>query len=250
MKNRFTHRSKIERSRIRREIKDSVFARDKYRCQFCFGIFQSSELTIDHLIPLAEGGLDEITNYVSCCTPCNQKKAAFPLHEFAKSIGIEVEVLPVHGDPVIDNESLPIQIRMIRKRIFDQARLGKKRISGKSAQKKVEKNYRRAFWETPEGKELEGEFPSLPGQVRVMIPEIQTIATDQYSFLLLLELAKSAVTRNLIGSLLTKEKPILKVVQSMKDSGNDEKLKKRIHQAWLRWEKEIRSRGLDEPAIT
>ncbi len=216
MKNRFTHSSKIERGRIRRDIKKSVLERDNYRCQFCFEKFDPSELTIDHLIPLAAGGLDEITNYVTCCMPCNQRKADLPLDEFAKTIGTEVEVLPVHGDPVIDNKDLPIQNRMVRKQIFDKVRLGEMNIGGKSAQKKIEKHYRRAFWETPEGKALEAEFPDLPGQVRVMIPEIQTIAADQCDFVLLLELAKSAITRNLIGSVITKDTDVLRVVSSMR----------------------------------
>ena len=214
------------------------------------GRFDTSDLTIDHLVPLAKGGIDEITNYVSCCFPCNQDKADKPLHEFAATIGIDVEALPVHGDPVIDNHDLPIQIRLIRKRIFDKSRSGGKAISGKSAQKKIEKSYRRAFWETTQGKELESEFPNLPGQVRVIIPEIRTIAKDEKSALLLVELAKSAITRNLIGSTLSKNMDIIMVVEDMKDKSNDEKLKKRLQQAWSRYEKELARRKLSNSENT
>lgn len=201
-------------------------------------------------MPLASGGLDEITNYVTCCFRCNQSKADKSLPEFVQSLGIEVEVLPVHGDPVIDNADLPIEIRMLRKRIFDRSRTGTKHIGGKSAQKKIEKNYRRAFWETPEGKELEAQFPELPGQVRVMIPEIQTIASDAASFILLLELAKSARTRNLIGSVLTKDKDVVKVVAGMTEKTNDEKLRKRIQQAWQRFSREMAKRGSSVQGVT
>ncbi len=227
-----------------------VFERDNYQCQFCMERFDKSELTIDHLVPLAKGGIDEVTNYVTCCFPCNQDKANKPLHEFAGSIGIDIEALPVHGDPVIDNHDLPIQIRLIRKRVFDKSRGGGKAISGKSAQKKLEKNYRRAFWETIEGKKLESEFPSLPGQVRVIIPEIRTIAKDEVSALLLLELAKSAITRNLIGSTLSKDVDVIKIVENMKENSNDEKLKKRLQQAWSRYEKELVRRKLSNSANT
>ena len=93
-----------------------------WTCQFCGRKPPSSELTIDHLVPLAHGGLDEMTNYVTCCKPCNERKDSLPLQEFAESVAIEIEDLPVHGDPVIDNEALPIQIRLLRKRVFDSYR--------------------------------------------------------------------------------------------------------------------------------
>ena len=250
MKNRFTHESKTSRGRIRKEIKESVYERDGNRCQYCFKPFDRSQLTIDHLVPLASGGLDEITNYVTCCLDCNQSKADKPLAEFARSLGIEVERLPVHGDPVIDNADLPIEIRILRKRIYDHSRSKNRPIGGKSAQKKIEKQYRRAFWETPEGMALEDQFPDLPGQVRVMIPEIQTIAGDTASFVLLLELAKSAKTRNLIGTILTKDKDVVKIVEAMTAKTNDEQLKKRIQQAWQRFGREMSRLGRSNPGVT
>jgi len=245
MKDRFSKKNKTERSRMNRKIKKEVLCRDDNTCQFCGEKFNSPELTIDHLIPVSNDGLDEIINYVTCCKPCNQKKANKPLHEFAKSIGIKIEELPVHGDPVIDNEALPLQIRLLRKRVIDRSRKGKIRISGTSAQKKLEKAYRRSFWETQIGKELESEFPKLPGQVRIMIPEIQTIAKNSEEYLLLIELAKSAVTRNLIGSILSSNKDIVKIIEAMKDQYGDEKVRKRIKQAWERYQKEVRKREKD-----
>lgn len=242
MRDRFTKASKVERGRIRRKVKDEVLRRDNYTCQFCGRTFVTSELTIDHLIPIARGGIDEITNYVTCCEPCNQKKADMPLEEFARTINVQVEKLPVHGDPVIDNEKLPVELRMVRKRVFDQMRAGELRMSGKSAQRKLEKTYRREFWQTPSGKALEREFSNLPGHVRVMIPEIQTVASNEREYLLLVELAKSANTRNLIGTTLVNGVNVEKVISSMKESSSDLPLRKRLKQAWKRFEKEVKRR--------
>ena len=105
-------------------------------------------MTIDHLVPLAMGGLDEITNYVTCCRSCNSAKADKPLEEFVQLINLEIEDLPVHGDPIIDNERLPIEVRVIQKRIFDRMRSGQLNVKGRSAQRKIEKEYRREFWTT------------------------------------------------------------------------------------------------------
>jgi hypothetical protein len=147
---------------------------------------------------------------------------------------------------VIDNKVLPIQIRLLRKRIFDKARKGEITITGKSAQNKLEKAYRREFWQTPDGQTLESEFPFLPGHVRVMIPEIQTIAKNEREYLLLIELAKSAGTRNLIGRALTGDIDVERRLDSIQISTNDMALRKRIMQAQDRFRKALRKRGISD----
>ena len=98
-----------------------------------------------------------------------------------------VEELPLYGDPVIDNPAIPIQFRILRRRLFDRIRRGELAVSGKSAQKKLEKVYRRELWQTAGGKLLESEFPTLPGQVRADTPEIRSIAKSEREYLLLIE---------------------------------------------------------------
>src|SRR2546425_896881 len=104
MFDRFTRKSRLGRGKIPRAMRQAVFARDEFECQFCRVKLPSGQLTIDHLVPLALGGLDEMTNYVTCCQPCNAKKGSLPLAAFAAATKVELEALPVHGDPVIDNE--------------------------------------------------------------------------------------------------------------------------------------------------
>ena len=240
MKDRFTHHSRLGRGKIPREMRLRIFERDNFTCQFCGTQLSASLLTIDHLVPLSLGGLDEMTNYVSCCSSCNQHKANATLSDFAQTINISIDDLPVHGDPIIDNVALPIKIRLLRKRIFDKARIGELKITGKSSQKKLEKTFRREFWQIPEGKALEAEFVNLPGHVRIMIPEIQTIAKNVREFFLLLELAKSANTRNLIGSILVAESNVEERLRSIEARTNDTALKVRIQQALKRFECECR----------
>jgi ribosomal protein S18 acetylase RimI-like enzyme len=220
-----------------------VFERDAFRCQYCSVVFDKLQLTIDHLVPLALGGVDEVTNYVTACRPCNERKAAQPLSVFAASLNISIGDLPVHGDPVIDNERLPIEIRLVRKRIFDSVRSGELAAAGRTFQKRMEKEYRRAFWQTAAGQKLEAAFPLLPGHVRIMIPEIQSIADNERDYLLLVELAKSANTRNLIGSVLNKEVPIEIVVRKLARSSPDDSLRKRLNQAMERFEAQMSGRA-------
>jgi len=239
MKDRFTHRSRLGRGHIPRQLREEVYKRDGYCCQFCGEKLPPSQLTIDHLVPLALGGLDELTNYVTCCRPCNERKANQPLDVFAQSISLKIEELPVHGDPIIDNPEIPIQIRLLRKRLYDRYRRGSLRLRGPRAQKKLEKTYRRELWSTDVGKRLEDQFPNLPGHVRVMIPEIKTIAKTEREFLLLVELAKSANTRNLIGSIITADCDVEARVETLAARTRDTALQKRLQQALRRFSKAL-----------
>jgi 5-methylcytosine-specific restriction endonuclease McrA len=54
--------------------RQNIYARDKYRCQYCGKQLPSEELTYDHVIPKYRGGRTEWKNIVTCCIPCNRRK--------------------------------------------------------------------------------------------------------------------------------------------------------------------------------
>ncbi len=72
--------------RFRRQVTNTfLFARDRYRCQYC-GRAQAElkpreALTRDHLIPISRGGTNEWTNVVTACSSCNLRKANHLAHE-------------------------------------------------------------------------------------------------------------------------------------------------------------------------
>ena len=245
MRDRFTRKSRTTRGSIPKHMRQEVYRRDEHVCVYCGAECRAEELTIDHMIPLALGGLDEMTNWVTCCQGCNHRKAAKPLQEFLESLTMPVDDLPVYGDPVIDNPAVPIQLRLLRRRIFDRIRRGQLAISGKGAQKKLEKAYRRELWQTADGKLLEAEFPNLPGQVRAAVPEIRSIAKSKREFLLLVELAKSARTRNLIGSVLTADVDVEARVRSLHERESNPAHRKRLEHALKRFERAARVHGVE-----
>lgn len=49
--------------------------RDRMTCAYCAEKFKMTELTIEHIIPRARGGLNCWTNVVSACRFCNARKA-------------------------------------------------------------------------------------------------------------------------------------------------------------------------------
>jgi 5-methylcytosine-specific restriction endonuclease McrA len=61
----------------RQEVKFSrhnIYLRDGNRCQYCGHRFSSSELSLDHVIPLSRGGSSSWENVVCACLSCNVKK--------------------------------------------------------------------------------------------------------------------------------------------------------------------------------
>jgi 5-methylcytosine-specific restriction endonuclease McrA len=54
----------------------NIYARDRYRCQYCGDRKPIAELTYDHVVPRRDGGRTEWTNIVTACQDCNLAKGA------------------------------------------------------------------------------------------------------------------------------------------------------------------------------
>jgi len=52
----------------------NIFIRDQNTCQYCGSSFPDSHLTLDHVLPIVQGGKKGWENIVTACKPCNQKK--------------------------------------------------------------------------------------------------------------------------------------------------------------------------------
>jgi len=53
----------------------TIYRRDNFTCQYCGCKPGTEELTIDHVVPRAKGGVTSWTNCVLACVSCNSKKA-------------------------------------------------------------------------------------------------------------------------------------------------------------------------------
>lgn len=56
----------------------NLFLRDEFRCQYCGS---KGELTFDHVVPRAAGGVTSWQNVVAACSPCNLRKGSKALHQ-------------------------------------------------------------------------------------------------------------------------------------------------------------------------
>lgn len=63
-----------KRKALTKKIRFEVFKRDKFTCQYCGQPAPDVILEIDHIIPVAKGGDNEITNLITSCKACNAGK--------------------------------------------------------------------------------------------------------------------------------------------------------------------------------
>ena len=57
-----------------------------WRADATHPIYMARSATVDHLVPHAHGGLDEISNLVTACWPCNTRKADATLERLGWSV--------------------------------------------------------------------------------------------------------------------------------------------------------------------
>lgn len=53
----------------------NVMTRDNFVCQYCGTKLPMSKLNYDHVVPRSQGGKTVWENIVTCCYPCNNRKA-------------------------------------------------------------------------------------------------------------------------------------------------------------------------------
>ena len=54
--------------------KRAVYERDAGRCAYCGKWVPITHATVDHILPLSQGGASTWENLVNCCISCNQRK--------------------------------------------------------------------------------------------------------------------------------------------------------------------------------
>jgi hypothetical protein len=68
---------------LRYAFREAVAAKTDNNCYYCGVAFHSgNHMTVDHVIPLAAGGPDNLDNCVPCCRACNNTKGNLSLDRF------------------------------------------------------------------------------------------------------------------------------------------------------------------------
>lgn len=60
--------------KLRKQLKHQLIREQGFRCAYCGRFCLPSEFTLDHIVPISEGGATRLRNLVVCCKECNLKK--------------------------------------------------------------------------------------------------------------------------------------------------------------------------------
>ena len=86
------------RENIPYELRQAVFERDNYTCQYCGRSYDEADLEIEHIIPISKGGNNDIRNIATACRACNRAKGTRiltigELKEIAEKVNSSLEFL-------------------------------------------------------------------------------------------------------------------------------------------------------------
>jgi len=70
--------------------KAGVLERDGYKCAYCRKKGKNIVTTVDHILPVSQGGRDEFMNTIACCRRCNSVKA----NRTPEQAGMELQYSP------------------------------------------------------------------------------------------------------------------------------------------------------------
>lgn len=70
-----------DRKAIPKGVRFDVFKRDSFKCQYCGATSPDILLQIDHIHPVSKGGVNDVTNLITACQPCNSGKSDKTLYE-------------------------------------------------------------------------------------------------------------------------------------------------------------------------
>ncbi|MBE0566223.1 MAG: HNH endonuclease [Krumholzibacteria bacterium] len=85
----------MARKPLGKAIRAQVLARDAYSCAMCGRRPPDVQLQVDHVVPVADGGTDIITNLAALCADCNRGKSSYHFGDYS-SIRIVPPGLSAH----------------------------------------------------------------------------------------------------------------------------------------------------------
>lgn len=67
-------KKRCEHMRRRQWLVRALVTRSRGQCRYCGKAVGRDQITIDHIVPTASGGLDRLDNLVLACARCNREK--------------------------------------------------------------------------------------------------------------------------------------------------------------------------------
>lgn len=82
----FKRPGKPQRKTFSRSVRQLIYAHAKGRCALCGKKIKYCDMDLDHIVPLAMGGADDVANLQCTCVTCNRIKGSILPEEFDERI--------------------------------------------------------------------------------------------------------------------------------------------------------------------
>jgi hypothetical protein len=73
----------LRRKKINKHLRVQVLTRDRFKCRMCGRSQDEIPLEIDHIVPVSQGGTDELQNLATLCRDCNAGKSDYRFPDYA-----------------------------------------------------------------------------------------------------------------------------------------------------------------------
>ena len=74
----------MKRKKISKQLRAQILRRDNSKCRMCGRSIDEVSLEVDHIIPMSEGGTDELDNLATLCRDCNRGKSNLKFNNYTK----------------------------------------------------------------------------------------------------------------------------------------------------------------------
>jgi hypothetical protein len=89
-----------KRKSLTKKARFEVFKRDSFKCQYCGKSSPDIVLEVDHIVPVVEGGTNEMINLITSCFDCNRGKGKrqIKINDAIKLEKLELEKLKLQRE--------------------------------------------------------------------------------------------------------------------------------------------------------
>ena len=77
----------MRRRKIGKTVRRGLYHAFDGRCAYCGCSLDYNEMEIDRVVPVTNGGLDELDNLLPACHDCNHSKGGLTVEEFRSQFG-------------------------------------------------------------------------------------------------------------------------------------------------------------------
>ena len=77
----------MRRRKIGKTVRRGLYHAFDGRCAYCGCSLDYNEMEIDRVVPVTNGGLDELDNLLPACHDCNHSKGGLTVEEFRSPFG-------------------------------------------------------------------------------------------------------------------------------------------------------------------